>query len=168
MKKAGSHSPRPAVMAIALLACSYLDRDTNYKLASIFMIAVAVRWATAAFVDQFIQGKLLFTFAPTSATQAGWNLGTSVAGAGDLDHDGFADLLVGTPGYFDVGGGSGTVLLYSGRDGLLLYHFEDWNGTDPNARMMDRIQFWKNMGTVGAALFFAVYSGPDWPMSLGG
>jgi hypothetical protein len=76
-------------------------------------------------------GALLFTFAPTAATQTAWNLGTSVAGAGDLDRDGFADLLVGTPGYFDGGGGSGTVFLYSGRDGLPLYHFEDWSGTDP-------------------------------------
>ena len=78
-----------------------------------------------------LDGSVLMSFAPTAATQANWNLGTTVAGAGDLNRDGFADLLVGTPGYSDVGGGSGTVFLYSGRDGLPLYHFEDWTGTDP-------------------------------------
>lgn len=76
-------------------------------------------------------GSVLMTFAPTAPTQANWNLCTSVAGVGDLNRDGFADLLVGTPGYSDVGGGSGTVFLYSGRDGLPLHHFEDWTGTDP-------------------------------------
>lgn len=78
-----------------------------------------------------LDGTVLATFAPTSPLQTDWNLGNSLCGAGDVNHDGFADLLVGAPGYFDSGGGSGTILLYSGRDGLLLYHFEDLTGTDP-------------------------------------
>jgi hypothetical protein len=80
-----------------------------------------------------LDGTVLYTFAPTSPLQTDWNLGNSLCGAGDVNHDGFADLLVGAPGYSDSGGGSGTVFLYSGRDGLLLYHFEDLTGTDPKS-----------------------------------
>jgi len=34
--------------------------------------------------------------------------------------------------------------------------------------MANRINFWKNVGLTGGALFMACYAGWDWPMSLGG
>ena len=43
-----------------------------------------------------------------------------------------------------------------------------WRMTDPNLRLANRINFWKNVGLTGGALFMACYSGWDWPMSLGG
>lgn len=43
-----------------------------------------------------------------------------------------------------------------------------WKMTDPNLRMANRINFWKNLGLMGGAMFMACYAGWDWPYSLGG
>ena len=48
---------------------------------------------------------------------AGQHLSAGLAGAGDIDGDGFADLLVGAPGYDVPGkGDAGAVLIYRGAD----------------------------------------------------
>lgn len=47
----------------------------------------------------------------------------SVAGAGDVDADGYDDIVVGGPGYDLVGQNSGIVQVYSGADASLLYQF---------------------------------------------
>ncbi|TAH34529.1 MAG: hypothetical protein EYC70_16475 [Planctomycetota bacterium] len=52
---------------------------------------------------------------------AGGYTGASVAGAGDLDRDGFDDFLVGSPAEFGPFGYGGAVRAYSGRDGTLLW-----------------------------------------------
>jgi hypothetical protein len=44
--------------------------------------------------------------------------GTSVACAGDVDGDGFSDVIVGSPGYFDPEVGSGMAVLYRGYGGF--------------------------------------------------
>ena len=49
--------------------------------------------------------------------QAGADFGASIAGAGDVDGDGFADLLVGEPGYTNVETGEGRALWYAGAPG---------------------------------------------------
>ena len=66
-----------------------------------------------------VDGATLLTFTDDAAAT---HFGQSVAGAGDVDGDGFADLLVGA--MFDNGAGfeSGSVDLFSGRDGSLLAH----------------------------------------------
>ncbi len=46
--------------------------------------------------------------------------GTSVGAFSDLDGDGYADYLVGSPGFNDPSGRQGAVRLYSGKDGSLL------------------------------------------------
>jgi hypothetical protein len=46
-----------------------------------------------------------------------------VDGGGDLDHDGWLDLMVGTPFSDYNGGNSGSVAVYSGRTGSLIYRF---------------------------------------------
>jgi putative oxidoreductase len=62
--------------------------------------------------------------------------------------------------------GAGLVILFLVPVSFKIHSY--WNVTDPNMRMVDRIQFWKNIGLAGAALFFAAYSRFDWPFSLGG
>jgi len=63
-------------------------------------------------------GRQLFVFRGADA----WDLfGQSVAGAGDLDGDGYADLAVGANWDDDAGPNAGTVRAFSGRDGSELF-----------------------------------------------
>jgi putative oxidoreductase len=61
--------------------------------------------------------------------------------------------------------GSGLVILFLIPVSLRMHNY--WSQTDSVARMVNRAQFWKNVGLAGAALFFATYSRFEWPMSLG-
>jgi hypothetical protein len=65
-------------------------------------------------------GALLFTFDDTTG-QDNSRFGTAVAGIGDVNGDGVPDMLIGVPRR-DVGGvvHTGTVLVYSGKDGSLI------------------------------------------------
>ncbi len=66
-------------------------------------------------------GSILYTFHGDSL---GDNLGTSVSGAGDVNNDGFDDLIVGA--LFDDNNGfnSGSARVFSGADGSILYTFD--------------------------------------------
>ena len=46
-----------------------------------------------------------------------------MSGAGDVDGDGFADLIVGATGDDNNGDGSGSARVFSGADGSVLYTF---------------------------------------------
>jgi uncharacterized membrane protein YphA (DoxX/SURF4 family) len=61
--------------------------------------------------------------------------------------------------------GAGLVGLFLVSVSFKMHNY--WSDTDANARMLNQVQFWKNVGLAGAALFIAAYSGPEWPMSLG-
>ena len=66
-------------------------------------------------------GSVLYNF---DGDSAGDSLGFSVSGAGDVNGDGFADLLVGAPRDDNNGLTSGSVRVLSGSDGSALYNFD--------------------------------------------
>lgn len=66
-------------------------------------------------------GSLLHTFNGSSPDDY---LGNSVSGAGDVNGDGHADLLIGAWGESAVLGFSGTAYLFSGADGTLIRKYE--------------------------------------------
>ena len=66
-------------------------------------------------------GAILYHF---DGEAAGDSLGTNVGAAGDVDADGFADFLVGSPHADFNGPDSGRTYLFSGRDGRLLQFFD--------------------------------------------
>lgn len=69
----------------------------------------------------------LFTF---HGDHAGHTLGTAVAGPGDVNGDGHADLLVGAA-FDDLAGlDAGSARLYSGKDGVLLWHQDGFAAGD--------------------------------------
>jgi hypothetical protein len=74
----------------------------------------------AARVFSGADGSILYTFNGGMSERFGF----SVSGAGDVDNDGFADLIVGTPFASSNGGQSnGLVRVFSGADGSTLYTF---------------------------------------------
>ena len=74
-----------------------------------------------ATVHSGFDGAVLFTYDASGADES---LGQSVAGLGDVNLDGTDDFAVGT-GWADVGGtNTGSVWVYSGLDGSLLYQFD--------------------------------------------
>ena len=60
---------------------------------------------------------ILVTLTAENSTDA---YGQHVAGVGDIDHDGCADVLVGAPGNSAAGAGAGRAYIYSGRSGRIL------------------------------------------------
>ena len=65
-------------------------------------------------------GSVLYTFNGDSALDA---FGNSVSGAGDVNGDGFDDLIVGAPTDSTNGTDSGSATVLSGADGSVLYKF---------------------------------------------
>ena len=65
-------------------------------------------------------GSTLFTFEP----RRGFFFGESVSGAGDVNNDGFDDVIIGAPGDNTNGNNSGSAFVLSGRNGLRLYTFD--------------------------------------------
>jgi len=66
-------------------------------------------------------GSILRTVAGAAAGDA---FGFSVSGAGDVDADGYDDVMVGAPRDDDNGADSGRVRVYSGLTGGVLYTFD--------------------------------------------
>ena len=67
-----------------------------------------------------IDGSVLYNFKGDSA---GDNFGGSVSGAGDVNGDGFADVIVGAPQTSRVTSSNGYARVFSGSDGSVLFTF---------------------------------------------
>ncbi|MGD2134699.1 MAG: FG-GAP-like repeat-containing protein [Gemmatimonadales bacterium] len=85
-------------------------------------VAASAPPAGKAFVYSGRDGSLLRTFEADDADTD--NFGRRVADVGDVNDDGYGDLLVGAPGAND---GAGRAYVYSGRDGTRLVA---WDGED--------------------------------------
>jgi hypothetical protein len=72
-------------------------------------------------------GRLLHTWEGTGAND---QLGSAVATAGDVDHDGFADVIVGAQGADGAGVDSGAAYVFSGRTYKLLRRYDGAHAGD--------------------------------------
>ena len=72
------------------------------------------------YVHSGATGKRLLTL---TGETAGEGFGTCPAKAGDVDHDGRADLIIGAWQYSGAAPSGGRVSLYSGKDGHLIRHY---------------------------------------------
>jgi hypothetical protein len=70
-----------------------------------------------AYVYSGRDGRVLLTMNAENAADA---FGRHVAGVGDVNHDGHADLMVGAPANGANGAGAGRAYVYSGKDGTVL------------------------------------------------
>jgi len=79
-----------------------------------------------AYVYSGLTGETLYVFTGEANFD---HFGTSVSGAGDVNNDGFDDLIVGAP-YNDSGDfRSGRAYVYSGQTGSIIYTFTGIGGT---------------------------------------
>ena len=70
-----------------------------------------------AYVYSGKDGRVLLTMNAEKTADA---FGRHVSGAGDVNHDGYADVIVGAPGNAANGAGAGRAYVYSGKDGSVL------------------------------------------------
>lgn len=80
-------------------------------------VIAAAPGTDTAYVYSGRDGRVLLTF---HGEAKGDQFGMHVSTAGDLDGDGYADVVVGAPGNNAGGAGAGRAYVYSGKDGHLL------------------------------------------------
>ncbi len=90
-------------------------------------IIVGAHSVNLAYVYSGQTGELLYVF--DGVGQFG-RFGRSVSGAGDVDNDGYADLIVGADVQGVFGNLSGRAYVYSGQTGLVLYVLNGENNND--------------------------------------
>jgi hypothetical protein len=80
-------------------------------------VVAGAPYSGRAYVYSGKDGHTIFTLRAENDSDA---FGQHVSSAGDVDHDGHADFLVGAPQNKAAGRGAGRAYLYSGKDGHLL------------------------------------------------
>lgn len=80
-------------------------------------VIAAAPGAGKAYVYSGKDGKVLLTLGAGDRNEA---FGRHASTAGDVNGDGYADVLVGAPGNNSAGQGAGRAYVYSGKDGALL------------------------------------------------
>ncbi len=103
---------------------------TNYPITRSCLVPAAIVLAAGAArpaLAQPLNFQTLFTF---NGDSAGDTLGYCVSGAGDVNNDGFDDLIVGAQGDDNNGSNSGSARVLSGTDGSVLYTFNGDNAND--------------------------------------
>lgn len=81
----------------------------------------STREAGRAFVFSGVSGEILHTFSEGTGED---QFGRRVAGAGDLDGDGFDDVVIGAPAHCSTENGNGRIYVYSGKTSELLHTLE--------------------------------------------
>ena len=89
--------------------------DTNHD--GIPDVVASAPGAGKAYVYSGKDGHTLLTFSAEKTTD---HFGQHVSGVGDIDGDGYADVIVGAPGNSAGGDGAGRAYVYSGKDGHVL------------------------------------------------
>lgn len=107
-----------------------LDGRADFIVASHHLNA-ALHHAGGVFVRSGANGSALLSLFGTAVAQ---DLGHSVALAGDIDHDGTDDLIVGAHGWNQNGNGAGGAFFYSGATGQKLFTFSGDNAFDDMGR----------------------------------
>jgi tetratricopeptide (TPR) repeat protein len=80
-----------------------------------------------AYVYSGRDGKVLLTLGSKESSES---FGLGVAGVGDQNGDGYADVMVGAPGNNAAGQGAGRAYVFSGKDGALLFTLTGENAGD--------------------------------------
>jgi hypothetical protein len=89
-----------------------------------FMVGAWTPYHAHVYVYSGANGNLLYSLASTSTTIApGDGFGLSLAGVGDVNGDGHADLIVGASFESAIASNAGAAYVYSGHDGSLLHTF---------------------------------------------
>jgi len=81
----------------------------------------------SAYIYSGVNGALLYQW---DGQKPADRFGGTVSGAGDVNGDGFDDVIVGADGVDNNGGNSGAAFVYSGANAALLYQFDGQNADD--------------------------------------
>lgn len=100
------------------------DGHTDYIIGSNWN-DTAGRYAGAAYVYDGQTGNVIWSF---YGHNVGDHFGTVVSGAGDVDNDGYDDLIIGVPGWDGTHNVMGRAYVYSGLTGDELYDISEATG----------------------------------------
>jgi len=124
----GTDSAGQAGYAVASVGDMNGDGKSDYAIAEPFALIGGTQKGRVK-VYSGSTDAVLFTF---EGAETGGAFGFSVAGAGDTNHDGRADIIIGAPLFNGGGTDRGKAYLYNGATGALLFQV---TGTENNAQL---------------------------------